>query len=55
MLGGLVCTVIWWATAIKRYLKIPHAWSVAILLTVVCVLLLVPTLGLIAYAVEWMV
>ncbi len=25
--------IIWWATAIKRYLRIPHSWAVAILLT----------------------
>ncbi len=25
--------IIWWATAIKRYLHIPHSWAVVVLLT----------------------
>ena len=25
--------IIWWASAIKRYLRIPHSWAVAVLLT----------------------
>ncbi|MEE8155885.1 MAG: hypothetical protein V3T53_13110 [Phycisphaerales bacterium] len=33
--------IIWWATAMKRYLHIPHSWAVAVLLTsVLCLVLL---------------
>ena len=31
-------TVAWWVAAISRYLRMPHAWAVAVLLTVVAVL-----------------
>ncbi|MFB3106691.1 MAG: hypothetical protein ACE1ZA_17455, partial [Pseudomonadales bacterium] len=33
--------IIWWATAIKRYLHIPHSWAVAVLLTSMLCLVLV--------------
>ena len=33
--------ITWWAAAIRRYLHIPHAWAVSVLLSVVVFLLLV--------------
>ena len=37
----------WWAASIRRYLCMPHAAAVAILLMVMCMLLLGPTVGIV--------
>jgi hypothetical protein len=41
--------VVWWAVAIKRYLRMPHGAAIAVLMTILCVLLsgsLVATLAM---------
>ncbi len=40
--------VIWWAVAIKKYLKIPHGWGIALLLSILLFLLFLAVLWFIA-------
>ena len=47
----LVLLVIWWATAIGRYLRIPHGIAVALLLTVVVALAILVFIGVVVPAI----
>ena len=47
-LGFIPVLVVWWALAIGRYLRIAHAWAVAVLLSVMSLLLCLAACWLIA-------
>ena len=40
--------LVWWALAVKRYLRLPHRWAVVLLLTLLICLLFVPVLWILA-------